>query len=108
MRRRVLDFDAARQPGLAVQQLRFLFAAGRDGATRGLGLEKVGVRLNKRGQVEVDDFTSTYYLVTRVAYSAMCQREGVAPDYEHPLHEIATMLPAVGRFSPIRLVDMVR
>jgi NAD(P) transhydrogenase len=33
---------------------RLLFAAGRSGATEGLGLEKIGVEVNKRGQVVVD------------------------------------------------------
>jgi SAM-dependent methyltransferase len=59
-------------------------------------------------EVSVEDFTSTYYFVTRVAYSALCKVQGVSPDYEHPLHEIATRMPAVGRFSPIRLVEMRR
>lgn len=58
--------------------------------------------------IEVDDFTSTYYLVTRVVYAALCAREGTEPDYEHPIHEIAASLPPVGRFSPIRLVRMRR
>ena len=34
---------------------KLLFAAGRSGATATLGLEKVGVRLQKRGYIEVDD-----------------------------------------------------
>jgi len=34
---------------------KLLFAAGRSGATRSLGLEEVGVKLGKRGYIEVDD-----------------------------------------------------
>lgn len=33
---------------------KFLFAAGRSGCTAGLGLEEVGVKLGKRGSIEVD------------------------------------------------------
>lgn len=58
--------------------------------------------------VVIDDFSSTYYLVTRVAYSAMCAAEGTTPDYDHPLHRIAVDMPPSGRFSPIRLVGARR
>jgi len=58
--------------------------------------------------VELVDFSSTYYLVTRVAYSALCMAEGSEPDYEHPLHQIATELPATGSFSPIKLARLRR
>ena len=55
-------------------------------------------------QLEVVNFSSTYYLVTRVVYSALCKREGVEPDYGHPIHDIAAALPATGDFSPIKLI----
>jgi NAD(P) transhydrogenase len=43
---------------IAVEKV--LFAAGRSGATRGLGLEEVGVKLGKRGYIEVDaDYKSS-------------------------------------------------
>jgi SAM-dependent methyltransferase len=54
--------------------------------------------------VEVIAFSSTYYLVTRVVYSALCRNDGVEPDYAHPIHDIAAGLPAVGDFSPIKLI----
>jgi SAM-dependent methyltransferase len=54
--------------------------------------------------VEVVNFSSTYYLVTRVVYSALCKRDGVEPDYAHPIHDIAAALPAAGDFSPIKLI----
>jgi ubiquinone/menaquinone biosynthesis C-methylase UbiE len=55
-------------------------------------------------QVELKNFSSTYYLVTRVVYSALCKAEGVEPDYNHPIHKIATALPPAGDFSPIKLI----
>jgi SAM-dependent methyltransferase len=58
--------------------------------------------------LEVEDFTSTYYLITRVVYSSLCAREGIDPDYHHPIHEIAAKLPSTGRFSPIRFLRMRR
>jgi len=55
-------------------------------------------------QVELVNFSSTYYFVTRVVYSALCKLEGVAPDYQHPIHRVAVELPPFGDFSPIKLV----
>jgi ubiquinone/menaquinone biosynthesis C-methylase UbiE len=53
--------------------------------------------------VEKHDFSSAYYLATRVIYSKLCALEGRQPDYRHPVHELGTRLPAVGDFSPIKL-----
>lgn len=52
------------------------------------------------------NISSSYYLTTRVVYSALCQHEGREPDYEHPIYEIATHLPETGNFGPIRLVHL--
>ncbi len=52
--------------------------------------------------------SSTYYLVTRVVYSKLCQIEGRQPDYDHPIYEIATKLPFTGNFGPIKLVELQR
>jgi ubiquinone/menaquinone biosynthesis C-methylase UbiE len=54
--------------------------------------------------VELENFSSIYYLVTRVVYSALCQQSGIAPDYGHPIHKIAVSLPTAGDFSPIKLI----
>jgi ubiquinone/menaquinone biosynthesis C-methylase UbiE len=54
--------------------------------------------------VDIDDFSSSYYYATRVIYSAMCKMEGVEPDYHHPIHRLAVDLPRTGKFSPIRMV----
>jgi NAD(P) transhydrogenase len=53
------DGKAGAQKGeIAVEKV--LFAAGRSGATAGLGLEEAGVKLGKRGYIEVDcDYRSS-------------------------------------------------
>jgi len=58
--------------------------------------------------LEYRNFSSTYYLVTRVVYSAMCKENGAQPDYRHPIHRIATSLPPLGNFSPIRMAILRR
>jgi len=58
--------------------------------------------------VTIDNFSSSYYLATRVIYSAGCHLRGEQPDYLHPIHQIAGRLPVIGDFSPIKLVSMRR
>ena len=55
-----------------------------------------------------DNFLSSYYLATRVIYSAGCQLVGEEPDYFHPIHRVAARLPSIGDFCPIKLVTMRR
>jgi len=52
--------------------------------------------------------TSTYYLVTRVVYSKLCQLEGREPDYDHPIYDIATQLPAEGDYGPVKLSHWIK
>lgn len=54
--------------------------------------------------VELVNFSSAYYFVTRCIYSALCMYEGVAPNYQHPIHQVAVKLPTFGDFSPIKLI----
>ena len=58
--------------------------------------------------VVMDSFLSSYYLATRVIYSAGCHLKGEEPDYMHPIHKVAARLPPIGDFCPIRLVSMRR
>jgi ubiquinone/menaquinone biosynthesis C-methylase UbiE len=58
--------------------------------------------------VVIESFLSSYYLATRVIYSAGCHMMGEEPDYFHPIHQTAGRLPAFGDFSPIKLVSMRR
>jgi ubiquinone/menaquinone biosynthesis C-methylase UbiE len=55
-----------------------------------------------------DNFLSSYYLATRVIYSAGCHLVGEEPDYFHPIHRVAVRLPPIGDFCPIKLVTMRR
>jgi len=55
-----------------------------------------------------ESFLSSYYLATRVIYSAGCHLEGIEPDYFHPIHQTAGKLPPIGDFCPIKLVSMRR
>lgn len=60
------------------------------------------------GSVEKLEFSSTYYLATRVIYSKVCALEGKPPDYRHPIHELSVKLPPAGDFSPIKLFILTR
>lgn len=55
-----------------------------------------------------ESFLSSYYLATRVIYSAGCHLVGEEPDYFHPIHRTAGKLPPIGDFCPIKLVSMRR
>jgi ubiquinone/menaquinone biosynthesis C-methylase UbiE len=54
--------------------------------------------------VELINFSSAYYLITRCVYSALCKQENKSPDYNHPIHEVAVRIPPFGDFSPIKLI----
>jgi SAM-dependent methyltransferase len=54
--------------------------------------------------VELIAFSSTYYYVTRIVYSALCQLLNEEPSYDHPIYKIAVKLPPFGDFSPIKLI----
>jgi SAM-dependent methyltransferase len=58
--------------------------------------------------IELESFLSSYYLATRVIYSAGCFLEGKDPDYFHPIHQTAGNLPPIGDFCPIKSVSMRR
>jgi ubiquinone/menaquinone biosynthesis C-methylase UbiE len=58
--------------------------------------------------IAMDSFLSSYYLATRVIYSAGCHLMGEEPDYMHPIHKVAARLPVIGDFCPIRLASMRR
>jgi ubiquinone/menaquinone biosynthesis C-methylase UbiE len=58
--------------------------------------------------IEFESFLSSYYLATRIIYSAGCQLVGEEPDYFHPIHRVAARLPPIGDFCPIKLVSLRR
>ncbi len=53
--------------------------------------------------ISLKNFSSSYYFATRVIYSKMCDNNNTKPDYTHEIHKLATDLPSVGNFSPIRM-----
>ena len=55
-----------------------------------------------------ENFLSSYYLATRIIYSAGCNLVGEEPDYFHPIHRVAARIPPIGDFCPIKLVTMRR
>jgi ubiquinone/menaquinone biosynthesis C-methylase UbiE len=54
--------------------------------------------------VEIINFSSSYYYATRVIYSKYCQMKNITPDYHHEIHKLAIDLPPAGNYSPIKLV----
>jgi SAM-dependent methyltransferase len=43
--------------------------------------------------------SSTYYLITRLLYSYIAKTNGEAIDYNHPIHQVASMVPQVGEYG---------
>ncbi|MBM3734645.1 MAG: class I SAM-dependent methyltransferase [Acidobacteria bacterium] len=102
------------------------FAEGHDAmnqARAALGLDPIEIRWHNRyftepGFREMTEawfeppawnlFASSYYLATRVLYSAYARHTRTAPDYRHPLHELAVPLPTAGDFAPMRLAILRR
>lgn len=56
--------------------------------------------------LEINNFASSYYLATKVLYSAICKSHGVEPDYSHDIHKFAVNLPPAGNFGPTKMVVM--
>lgn len=124
--RRALGQIAGRlQPGglyLAVENFTEGQAAMNSARAR-LGLPEIPVRWHNRFFQEAEFldaiapwfelerwwlFSSTYYLATRVLYSALCSARGEAPDYDHDIHRLAVELPWAGDFGPVRLAVLRR
>ena len=54
--------------------------------------------------LQEENISSTYYLISRVIYSKLCQEAGVAPDYYDGHHKYAAQLPFCGEFGPVRMI----
>ncbi len=52
--------------------------------------------------VHEKNISSSYYVVSRIIYSAICKNEGIEPDYNDIHHELAAKLPYFGEFGPTR------
>jgi ubiquinone/menaquinone biosynthesis C-methylase UbiE len=62
------------------------------------GFSHPGMQLER-----VDDYSSTYYLISRVINAWQAAREGKEPDYDAPLNELAMLLPPIGNVGQGRL-----
>jgi SAM-dependent methyltransferase len=47
-----------------------------------------------------ESVSSSYYLITRLVYSALAKESGEAIDYDHPLHRLAAAVPQIGKYGP--------
>ena len=59
-------------------------------------------------EVEIDNFASSYYFITRSVYSKYAEVTGLPIDYNHKLHEIAVNFPTFGDFSPLKFIKHVK
>jgi SAM-dependent methyltransferase len=50
-----------------------------------------------------DNFSSTYYYISRIVYAKQCAISGQEPDYMNSLNKIASELPSVGDYSPLKI-----
>lgn len=49
-------------------------------------------------QEYVENIGNMYYIASRVIYAKMCKDQGIEPDYNNPINEIASQLPTFGEF----------
>jgi hypothetical protein len=74
-----------------------------------LNRENVREFLGRAFDIEQDvNISSSYYLVSRVIYSKICQLEGVQPDYFDKHHELASQLPFSGNYGPVRMLVLTK
>jgi SAM-dependent methyltransferase len=58
--------------------------------------------LSRMHLLEKSSPSSSYYLITRLVYSYLAVMNNEPIDYDHPLHRIATLIPAIGVYGPQR------
>jgi SAM-dependent methyltransferase len=58
--------------------------------------------------IEEVNISSTYYLVSRIIYSKICQVRNVQPDYFDEHHAYGATLPFCGEFGPVRMLILKR
>jgi SAM-dependent methyltransferase len=44
--------------------------------------------------------SSSYYLITRLLYSYIAMKNKEPIDYNHPIHQVASMIPQIGQYGP--------
>ena len=45
---------------------------------------------------------SSYYLITRLLYSYIAMKNEESIDYNHPIHQVASMIPQIGQYGPLK------
>lgn len=55
---------------------------------------------SKLNLISKDSLSSSYYLVTRLLYSYIAKMNNEAIDYNHPIHQVAAMIPQIGEYGP--------
>jgi ubiquinone/menaquinone biosynthesis C-methylase UbiE len=53
---------------------------------------------------KVQNISSLYYIVSRIIYTKICKVNNTIPDYFDIHHELASKLPMVGDYGPIKMV----
>jgi hypothetical protein len=54
--------------------------------------------------VSRESLSSSYYLITRLLYSYIAKMNHEPIDYNHPIHQVAAMVPQIGDYGPQRAV----
>ena len=52
--------------------------------------------------MQKDALSSSYYLITRLLYSFIAKTNDEPIDYNHPIHQVAAIVPQVGEYGPQR------
>lgn len=58
--------------------------------------------------IEVSDFSSTYYFLSRVVNAWLAKNEGREPEYESPVNHLAMSLPQLGVCAQTKLISLRR
>lgn len=53
--------------------------------------------------VSIDYFSSTYYFLSRIVNASAAARDGIEPEYDAPVNQLALRLPAIGKFGQGRI-----
>lgn len=54
----------------------------------------------KMNSLSRDYLSSSYYLITRLLYSYIAKMSNDPIDYNHPIHQVATIVPQIGDYGP--------
>lgn len=55
---------------------------------------------NKMKLIKSDSLSSSYYLATRLLYSYIAKLNNESIDYNHPIHQVAALIPQIGEYGP--------